>query len=117
MTSLVQDLQALLGPLAAGGAHYAACTVQPVPSEYIVWLRVVSTANVSLSGPSNLQNTRIQIDVFAASPERMEAIADAVRAAFKASTITNVPGSSQDTYEEPVRLFRSILEYSVWATN
>ena len=68
MTTLIQDVQALLSGLSpAGGVWYAINTTEPPAYPYIVWQRIVSVANVSLGGPSNRQNTRIQIDIVARS--------------------------------------------------
>lgn len=116
-STLLEDLQALLNPLCAGGACYGGRTDGTVPSEYIVWLRISSPSNVNLSGASDLQNTLVQIDVFSDTPDRTEQIADAIRSAFRASGITNVPLSSRDEFEAPVLKYRQIIEYSVWATN
>lgn len=117
MTVLIEDLQALLAPLAAGGAWYGICTASPVPAEYIVWMRVASSPNVSLMGPSDLQNTRVQIDIYARTVARLAAIEQALEAAMAASSITNVPLASQDIYEPDTRLYRAIKDYSVWARN
>lgn len=117
MTVLIEDLQALLMPLADGGAWYAVCTASPVPSEYIAWQRVASSPNVSLGGPSDLQNTRVQIDIYARTVARAAAIEAAVEAAMAGSSIVNVPLASQDIFEPDTRLFRVIKDYSVWARN
>lgn len=117
MTALIQDLQTVLNPLATGGAFYGLCTAEPPPSEYIVWMRVASTPSVSLGGPSDLQNTRVQIDVYARTVARVAAIELAVEAAMVAASITNVPLSSQDIFEPDTRLYRCIKDYSVWARN
>lgn len=44
MTTLVQDLQTVLNPLAVGGASYGARTVGDQAREYIVWQRVYYAA-------------------------------------------------------------------------
>ena len=116
MTTLVEDLQALLDPLAAGGAHYA-INETPATIPYIVWLRVDSTPNVALGGPSALQNTRVQVDVYAKSFQAAVAIEVALEAAFAASSIQNVPVLSQDFFEDDVALYRISKDYSVWASN
>lgn len=117
MTTLIEDLQALLDPLADGGASYGARTDGTQPSEYIVWQRVASSPNVTLGGPSDLQNTRVQIDIYARTVARTVAIEAALEAAMAASGITNVPLTSQDIYEPDTRLYRVIKDYSVWARN
>jgi hypothetical protein len=115
--TLLQDLQALLLPLVAGGAWYNANTQEPPTYPYISWVRVSSSPNVTLQGPSALQNTRIQIDIFSLSASESQSIETALEAAFNASAITNVPLSSADQYEDMVRAYRITKDYSVWATN
>lgn len=124
MSTLIEDLQALLAPLAAGGAWYGINTTEPLALDtngavkpFIVWQRVVSTANVTLLGPTDLQNTRVQIDIYAPRIADAAAIEVALEAAMAASSIQNVPLTSQDLYEEPVRLFRVMKDFSVWAKN
>ena len=118
MTTLVQDVQAVLATLApAGGVWYAVNTTEPPVYPYILWIRVASTPNVSLAGPSNLQNTRIQIDIFSRQVSELLAMESALEAAMAASGLQNVPLSSMDLYEEPVRAYRASKDYSVWSTN
>lgn len=117
MTTLIEDVQALLQPLAAGGSWYAVNTTEPPSYPFIVWHRVVSTTNNTFDGASDLQNTRIQVDVFSRQISEANSIADSVTAAFAASSIKNVQISSQDFYEDPVKAYRVSLDFSIWATN
>lgn len=117
MTVLIEDLQALLEPLAAGGAWYGVCTASPPVYPFIVWQRIASSPTVALSGAADLQNTRVQIDLYGRQLSDLAALEAAVEAAFAASAIVNVPLSSQDLYEPDVRAFRTLKEYSVWARN
>lgn len=113
---LLPDLQALLDPLAAGGASYAVNEAQPPVYPYIVWQRVVSVANVALGGPSDVQNTRVQIDIYARTIAEAYSIETALEAAMQAWATPNVPLDSQDQYDEAVRAHRIIKDYSVWST-
>ena len=117
MATLIEDIQALLEPLATGGCHYGACLTQPAPDEYIVWLRVVSLPNVTFDGPSDLQNTRIQVDTIATTVQRAAALADIVSSTLVNSAITVVPLETQDMFEEDVRRWRVVSDFSVWAKN
>lgn len=117
MSTLIEDLQALLEPLAGGGAWYGVCTQQPPVYPYIVFQRVFSSASVALGGPSNLQNTRFQIDVYSRQVSEVVAIGAAIGQAFVASAITNVPLGSQDFYEDDTKTHRVSQDVSVWATN
>lgn len=116
MSTLIEDLQALLAPLAAGGAHYAIAET-PATQPYIVWQRIDSVPNVALSGPSALQNTRVQIDIYATTVQAAVAIEVALEAAFAASSMQNVPVLSQEFFENDTRLYRISKDYSVWASN
>lgn len=118
MTTLVEDVVARLQTLApAGGVWYAINTQEPPVYPYIVVTRVVSTPNVSLQGPSDLQNTRVQIDILALQASQAIALETALEASMTSWSVINVPLSSQDSFEEPVRAFRVIKDYSIWATN
>ena len=118
MTTLVQDVQALLATLApAGGVWYGINTTEPPTYPYIVWQRIVSVANVSLAGPSNRQNTRVQIDIISLTIGEASAIETALEALMAGASIVNVPLSSQDTYEDAIKAFRIIKDFSLWATN
>ena len=118
MTTLVEDVQALLTALApAGGVWYGINTTEPPIYPFIVWQRVVSSPNVGLGGPSDQQNTRVQIDIFSTRIQEASAIEMTLEATLAAASIVNVPLSSQDLYEDAIRAFRVSKDYSVWATN
>lgn len=120
MTTLLEDLQAVLNPLAIGGAHYQVNDAQTAPTvqPYITWLRVVSSANVTLQGNSDLQNTRVQIDIWAQRIADAEAINRALPAAMAAGPwAAAVDLTSQDMFDDAARLHRILREFSVWAKN
>lgn len=133
MTKLVEDLQAFLAASIApsGGIWYGINTSQPASGRpvmpFVVWLRIVSTDNVSLGGPSDMQNTRIQVEAIGDRLSDVETLMDALDVAFAAQAaayaagtpgaIPNAPISSQDMYEDALKAFRKIRDYSIWATN
>ena len=118
MTTLLEDVEALLATTSpAGGVSYAINTAQPPVYPYIVWQRIVSTPNVSLKGPSDLQNTRIQVDVYARRISDADTLQKLIAAAFAGWSVQNVPLSDQDMYEPDVKAFRISSDWSVWATN
>lgn len=118
MTTLIQDIQALLETLEpAGGVWHGANTTGEPVYPFIVWSRVSSPSNVSLGGPSDLQNTRIQIDLFDRNVGALDTLAKALDAAMAAWSVQNVRISTFDSYEEPVRAFRVSKDFSVWARN
>jgi hypothetical protein len=119
--SLIIDVQAILNGCADGGAWYGVDSAQPLVlasdgtvAPYIVWQRIVSTDNVTLAGPTNLQNTRIQVDILAPRIGDAENVRQAVDTALQAAGFPVIPLSSQDLYEPAVKLFRIMREYSLW---
>lgn len=118
MTTLIQDVQTLLAALApAGGVSYGLNTASPTTYPYIVWRRIASAPNVSLRGPSLLQNTRLQIDIYSRTVSEVTAIETALEATFAAWSVQNAPLLSSDLVDPDTRAFRVIKEYSVWSTN
>lgn len=112
--TLAETIQALLEPLAAGGAWFMENTQDPATFPYIVWLYASSSTNVTLSGPSDLQNTRLQADLYAKNAQGLQTLEASVRSAMQASSLTNVPLTSFDASVPELRAFRRVLEFSVW---
>lgn len=106
-------LQAILAPLASGGAwnlRAASGTVAP----YIVWQRIISATNNSLAGASNVQNTRVQIDAYALDYLTADALSTAIETALAASNISSVKLTEQDFFEDDVLLYRISQDFSLW---
>jgi hypothetical protein len=117
MSTLIEDLRTLLNPLAAGGAWYQVNSTEPPVYPFITFARISSSANVSMQGPSDVQNTRIQVDIYSPSIAEAVGIETAVESAFAAWTTQNVPLTSQDLYEDVIRAYRISKDFSVWASN
>lgn len=121
MTTLVQDINAALLTLApAGGVWNAINTSEPAEAAvvpYVVFLRIVSTTNNTLSGASDLQNTRVQIDVFDRTYSSAAALADQIASTMAAAFPTCIQISSFDQYEPAVKAFRVSADFSVWSKN
>jgi alanine-alpha-ketoisovalerate/valine-pyruvate aminotransferase len=65
-----------------------------------------------------MQNTRLQVDVYSRSMQEADAISTACDAAFAAWGLwQNLPISQQDLYEDAVKAYRIVREYSIWSTN
>lgn len=105
----------MLAPLVSGKS-FPQLAAQDIAPPYIVYQRVVSLTNNNLQGPSDLQNTRMQIDVYAKTYGAAQGLAADVRTAMQAASFTNVELSEQDFYELEARLHRVSLDYSIWST-
>ena len=111
--SLESVVQSALGSCAANGAHQDVAIQGTLPP-YIVWTLVASSINNNLGGASNAQNARVQVDCYAATPILRRAIGDAVEAAMAAASFSNVELNQAASFENETRLFRLMLEYSIW---
>jgi hypothetical protein len=109
-----ETIQALLDPLSTGGAHQDIAE-QGTVTPYIVWQHVISPINNTLGGASNIQNSRVQVDCYASSPAARRTLADAVVAAFDVTPLKNVQLSRQNLYESDTKLFRTMLDFSIWS--
>jgi hypothetical protein len=114
--SLESDVQTLLaGVSLATGGVFQTTAKQGVAAPYIVWDEIISTTNNTLNGASNIQNTRIQVDCYAKTPDTRRTLRDAVTTAMAAATFKNVQLTSQHAFEADVKLYRAILDFSVWS--
>jgi hypothetical protein len=114
--SMLTDWVAMI----SAGATDAAARIYPqiapdMPtSPYIVYQRVSANSENVLSGATGLINTRLQIDVYAQTYLAALALAAQVDALMGAWAVQNVSNPSQDVFEPDVRLYRVILDYSIW---
>jgi len=109
-----EQLQAVLAPLVAGKS-FPNLAAQDTAPPYIVYQRVVSVTHNTLQGTTDLQNTRVQIDVYAKTYASAQQVAAAVRSAMSTASFTNLQISEQDFYEAEARLHRVSLDYSIWS--
>ncbi len=114
--TLLESVQAVLQPLAAGGCWYQVNESQPPATPFIVFSRIPSAENNTLQGASDLQNTRVQVDVYSRAVDELLTLGAAVKAAMTAAAFTNVLLASRDLYEADTKLRRTSFEYSVWST-
>ena len=111
---ILEQLQAVLGPL-VGGSSFPNLAAQEALPPYIVYQRIVSITHNNLQGPSDLQNTRVQIDAYAKTYAHVQQIAAQVRQAMQGAGFINLQISEQDFFETEVRLHRVSLDYSIWS--
>ena len=118
--SLAALIQAALLPTVAGGVFYGINSLEvneQIVFPYIVWIKISSSTNNTLAGPTDMQNTRVQVDVFADAVSALDPATAAINAAMAAAPFQSVQLTSQDAYEGEVRAFRRSLDFSVWSTS
>lgn len=113
--TLIEQVQAVLAPLASGGSWYAVNTSSPPEYPYITFQRIVSKVNNTMAGPSDLQNTVFQIDAWAERISEASAIATAIAEAMQAASFTAIQIMRHDLWEKDVKAHRCIADYSCWA--
>lgn len=117
MAALLTQLQSLLQPLAVGGAWPMVNTAEPPVYPFIVYQRVVSISNDTFDGPSDLQSTRVQVDVYSRSVSEVDAIGTAVANAFADWSVPNSPLSSADLSDPVVKAYRTTQDFSIWSVD
>ena len=115
MPTIQEALCSQLNGVASGGV-FPLTAEQNVAPPYIVYTRVPSAIENTLSGNGNppINNTRFQLDVWASTYAQAQSTAAAVRAAMQSWSVQNVQLMEHDEYEPDVRLFRVIMDFSVW---
>jgi hypothetical protein len=81
---------------------------------YVTYQRISSNVNNVLSGPPSIDNTRLQVDVWAGNYAAVQTLAAAVKARMLAWSVQNVLLIEYDLYEQDVQVFRVLLDYSIW---
>lgn len=98
----------------AGGRVFPNVAPNNVARPYVVYARVASTPENTLADGAPVENTRFQIDCFDATYAAAVALAEVVKTAMKASSLTNLLLLEQDQFEPDALLHRVILDFSVW---
>ncbi len=114
--TIQEQLVALItaGATGVGGRLYALTAPDLVTTPYSVYTRVFFNSENVLSGNSGLVNTRMQIDVYSKTAAEAAAIATQIDALMAGWSVQNVSLPGQDFYEPTVKLYRVLLEYSIW---
>lgn len=116
MSTIQEQLYALLNPLAPGGCSPEVSVQDTQLYPYIVYRRMVSPINNVLEGNGNprINNTVFEITSWAQTYGDSITQAAAVTAAMQGWTVQNVLTREHDMFEADVRLYRVIQEFSIW---
>lgn len=119
MSTLLDQVQALLAPLAAGGAWLGVNTAQPKVLPYLVHQIAGHDPNSNFDGAGDLQYFRLQVDVYAQSAAEARAIARAAQSALQASALAAapLPGLGGPLPDEETRLMRVSNDYGIWSAD
>lgn len=82
---------------------------------YIVYQAVGGADETTFDGVDALQNSRMQVSVWADSRAAASALIQQVRAALTAEPVLGVPiGAPVSVYEDDTKLYGSRQDYSIW---
>lgn len=111
-TELVTHLDSLVA-----GRIFPLVAPEGTETPYLVYQTITDEEQNTLDcngGTDNLSNARMQIDVWGESYTEAKNTAKTVRAAMKSFARQNVCGPVTEDYESETKLYRVILDYSIW---
>ena len=82
---------------------------------YIVYFRVSNSPENTLGSGIPIENSRIQIDCYAATYAGAQTLATQVVAAMDAADFTSIFLMDHDMYEDSVKRHRVSQDFSVWS--
>lgn len=117
MSTIQEDLESLLTPLAP---TYPMVAIQNQGvTSYIIYQRIDKAIENVMAGNGSqpINNSRIQVDAFAKTYSGAQTLANAIKSAMQGWIKQNVQLTEQDIYEEPVKLYRISMDFSIWSFN
>lgn len=99
----------------AGGRVYPDVAPAGAALPRIVYQSVGGVDETTFDGSDTLQNSRMQVSVWAATRAEAATIMQQVRAALTAAPVRGVPiGAPVSVYEDDTELYGSRQDYSIW---
>lgn len=111
MSTIQEQLVAYLAPITA---LHPMVAPQGSALPYATYQRVASPVTNVLSGAPPIENTRLQVDVWASTYQAAQTLARSITTAMQAWAVQNVLLNSYDLYEQDVKVYRVLLEFSIW---
>lgn len=92
---------------------YPVIAPQGGAAPYIVYTRISSAPNADLSGATDAENHRVQVDVYADTFADVHALADAAQVALNDAGMPL--GVNLDTQDQDTGLYRISFDQSIWS--
>lgn len=109
--SILTDIQATIGALVSGRCYPLISPEKPV-APYAVYFQVANAPEVTMETTVPVENTRLQVDIFAKTYAESQSLADQIRTAMM--NLGAVPLLAVDLYEQEVKLYRVAQDFSIW---
>lgn len=118
--TLIEQLVTAVAVLATKGTWYSVSEAELSSTDgdrfpFLTVQRVANAPNVGLGGASDLQNTRVQIDIHARHMSEIVSLQQQVQQIMDVWSLQNVPLSQLDLFEEATRTYRCVMDYSIWS--
>ena len=108
--SVLTDIQSAIQ--AVVGKCYPMVAPEKPVVPYAVYFQVANSPEVTVETRIPIENTRFQVDVYAKTYGQAQTLANDVRTAMMG--LKAVPISAQDLYEDEVKLYRVLQDFSIW---
>lgn len=109
--SILTDIKTAVGALVSGRCYPINAPEKPA-APYAVYFQVANAPEVTLENTVPIENTRVQVDVYAKTYAEAQSLAAQVRTAMMG--LTAVPLLSVDLFEQEVKLYRVAQDFSIW---
>jgi len=113
MAAIETDIQAVLAALVADRCYPLLAPVG-VEKPYIVYQVISNTPTVTLDGATGTEDRRVQIDGYATNYAGMKALEESIKTAMADAAFINIPLLTSDLYESETKLYRILMDYTVW---
>jgi hypothetical protein len=109
--NIIETIQTTISGIV--GRCYPLTVPEKPIAPYAIYSQVSVIPNLSVQNSISLDNTRLQVDIFAKDYAQCQSLSLLVRAALLALGVQ--PLSSGDLYESEVKLFRVSQDFSIWS--
>ena len=116
-STLMEQVAAALEPLVAGGAWPGRATIEPILYPYITFFRVVTAAELTFDGLTDMQSTRLQIDVFTLRYGDADALLRRVIATMLGAFVVGSVDSQDFPPDPSTDAFRCMADLTLWSTD
>lgn len=110
---MTAEMVSVLNPLVANKC-YPLIAPDNTATPYITYHTVVNSPVVTLDDGVPINNTRMQIDCFASTYPEAKQLAMDIASAMQTASFKVVPRSTQDLYEDAMKIYRVSQDFSIW---
>ena len=114
--TLQQLVRAAIAPAVAGNVWYGQNMAVAPTYPYATFLFVSSTSNISFDGPSDLQSSRVQVDVFDRDTGNARALAAQIAALMQVAFVVGSIDTQDFPPDPDTKVYRCMTDFGIWST-